>query len=262
MELFWIPFFSWCLLAFGGVPINRKDRDQAVKAIDKVASSNLAGDCVAVSPEGTRSTTGNILPFKKGPFYLWEQLKTPIIPLVIIGAYDLYPPGNQIPNTGRVYAKILSPILPTEAKTRNEMSALLRRRMLEAWRDSPADAGNELSWNKWLFYMSTLIGFYVALYAIFKYLPIIECIHYYGLTIFQAIIVFFLASMVMTILVFIHTMYTSFWLDALWSKVFGFRNSKSQVDLQKATNTITNNSNNNNNNNNTSSSNRVRNKST
>jgi 1-acyl-sn-glycerol-3-phosphate acyltransferase len=66
-ELFVVPFFSWISLAFGGIPVDRNNRDRAVKALRR--ASDAAKDsriCVVVAPEGTRSTTGQLLSFKKG----------------------------------------------------------------------------------------------------------------------------------------------------------------------------------------------------
>ena len=146
--MFLVPFFSWCLLAFGGVPIDRKNRDQAVRAITKAAKSAKIGDCLAVAPEGTRSKSGQLLPFKKGPFYLWQQLNTPIIPMVIYGAYELYPPGKNITMCGKVYVEFLTPIEPKEAESREDMSRLLRKRMLLAVCVSPKDAGRPLLWSE------------------------------------------------------------------------------------------------------------------
>ncbi|KAJ1391005.1 hypothetical protein B484DRAFT_298470, partial [Ochromonadaceae sp. CCMP2298] len=80
-ELFLIPFFGWCLTAYGGVAIKRGNRDQAVKALGAAAGAAGCGDCLAIAPEGTRSKSGQLMAFKKGPFYLWEQLNLPIVPL-------------------------------------------------------------------------------------------------------------------------------------------------------------------------------------
>ena len=89
-ELFLLPYFGWLLQAYGSVPIDRKNRNSAVISLE--IATEIA-DCVTIAPEGTRSTTGLLLPFKKGPFHLWESLNGPIVPLVIIGAFELLPPG-------------------------------------------------------------------------------------------------------------------------------------------------------------------------
>jgi len=66
-ELFTIPFFSWMSLAIGGMPVDRSSRERAIKALKhstEAARKNKI--CIAVAPEGTRSLTGQLLPFKKG----------------------------------------------------------------------------------------------------------------------------------------------------------------------------------------------------
>jgi 1-acyl-sn-glycerol-3-phosphate acyltransferase len=94
-ELFLIPFFSWLLFAFGALPVDRKNRKAAVASLDMAAST---GQCVTIAPEGTRSTTGQLLAFKSGPFHMWEQLQVPIVPVVVMGAYEMQPPGNKHSN--------------------------------------------------------------------------------------------------------------------------------------------------------------------
>ena len=118
-----------------------------MQSLDSAAARTHTGDCVAIAPEGTRSTTGHVLPFKKGPFHLFEDLKTAaIIPVVIMGAFDLYPPGRMINIPGKVYVKYLTPISPSEAPDKEKMSRLVRRRILTALLDTPADTGKELGW--------------------------------------------------------------------------------------------------------------------
>ena len=46
--------------------------------------------------KGTRSKTGHLLEFKKGPFHVWEHLHAPIIPMMIYGAYELFPAGENM----------------------------------------------------------------------------------------------------------------------------------------------------------------------
>jgi 1-acyl-sn-glycerol-3-phosphate acyltransferase len=93
-ELFLLPYFGWLMQAYGNVPIDRKNINSAVVSLE--IATELA-DSVLIAPEGTRSTTGQLLPFKKGPFHLWHSLHGPIVPIVITGAYELLPPGTSLP---------------------------------------------------------------------------------------------------------------------------------------------------------------------
>jgi 1-acyl-sn-glycerol-3-phosphate acyltransferase len=93
-ELFLIPIVNLLFYTFGGIPVDRSDRSAAVLALQSATESAKAGGgCVVIAPEGTRSKSGQLLPFKKGPFYIWDELQSPIVPLVITGAYELCPPG-------------------------------------------------------------------------------------------------------------------------------------------------------------------------
>jgi len=121
-ELFFVPFFSWLSLAFGGVPVDREHRDRAVGALKRSAEAAKNGKiCLAIAPEGTRSTTGQLLPFKKGTFHTWEQLHAPIVPVIIYGAYDLYPVGSWVNQCGHVAVRYLPAIMPSEATSRDDM---------------------------------------------------------------------------------------------------------------------------------------------
>ena len=74
-ELFLVPFFSWIAFAMGGVPVDRENRDRAINALKRSAEAAMNDNvCIVIAPEGTRSKTGQLLPFKKGhilklPFY-------------------------------------------------------------------------------------------------------------------------------------------------------------------------------------------------
>jgi 1-acyl-sn-glycerol-3-phosphate acyltransferase len=144
-ELFLLPFFGWLLFAFGGVPIDRADRQRAVRSLAVAAKQSKAGDTLLISPEGTRSPNGQLLPFKKGPFYLWENTRANIAPIVLYGAFDLFPPKQYMSHTGRVYVRYADPIMCDQVQGREDMSRRTRRRMLETLQDSPKDAGADLS---------------------------------------------------------------------------------------------------------------------
>jgi 1-acyl-sn-glycerol-3-phosphate acyltransferase len=94
-ELFLVPFLAQGLATFGCIAIDRNNRTAAVKSLQRAINSAKTGDCVMIAPEGTRSKSGQLIPFKKGPFYIWDDLQSPVIPLLIAGAYDLCPPGEN-----------------------------------------------------------------------------------------------------------------------------------------------------------------------
>ncbi len=154
-ELFLIPFFAWILSAYGGIAISRNDRNQAVNALKTSAerakrnTRSVSGSCVAISPEGTRSKSGQLAAFKKGPFWMWEELQAPIVPMIIIGAYDLYPPGKLMSLPGVVTVRFLAPIHANEisatdpSERRAEMSSLLRRKTLLSLKECPPGIGDD-----------------------------------------------------------------------------------------------------------------------
>ena len=208
-------------MAFGGVPIDRNNRDKAVKAIGSAVTVADArnGDCLCIAPEGTRSKSGQIMIFKKGPFYMWEQMKIPIIPLMIFGAFELYPPGKQMTIPGKVYARFLDPILPHEASSREDMSNLLRRRMLKDTMNAPSDIAVELTWSQRLQNWLYLYGFFWILWYAFNHLipSILRELH---MSVQYAWICFTIASVVITIVFYIYLVYLSHWLTPIYLRIF------------------------------------------
>ena len=168
-ELFLIPFLNLLLYTFGGIPIDRNDRNAAVSAIDNaMRSAETVGSCIMIAPEGTRSKTGNLLPFKKGPFYIWEDVQSTIIPVVITGAFELCPPGYFMNLPGRIYAQQLPPIPFDHNQTRESISKQLRVQMLEAIKKSPADAGSAISWGFRIKNILSIVALAVLQYWIYQ----------------------------------------------------------------------------------------------
>lgn len=202
-------------MSFGGVPIDRSNREQAINAIQAAISSAQAGDCLAIAPEGTRSLSGQILPFKKGTFYMWEQLQTPIVPLVFFGAYDLFSTKRNVPVSGKVFVRYLDPIYPHEAASREEMSALVRTKMLQAWKDSPIDTGAPLSWKARVEQLFITALFYGLLYGMYKYVPLSSFLHHHSISTFQFYGGLVGFCIIITLLFYVYLMYIDNWLSIL-----------------------------------------------
>jgi len=84
-ELFRIPVLGWLLRLAGDIPIQRGFGPSAAEAIAKCREVLTNRVSVMIFPEGTRSTTADLLPFKDGAFRLAIDAGVPILPLVVHG---------------------------------------------------------------------------------------------------------------------------------------------------------------------------------
>lgn len=94
-ELTRIPIFGRTMRALGTPIIDRHNRDQAVKDLEKTKTLMNQGIVLWIAPEGTRSRTGELKAFKKGGFITAIQADATIIPLAIIGANKICPNDNS-----------------------------------------------------------------------------------------------------------------------------------------------------------------------
>jgi len=92
-ELFRIPLLGRAMLAVGHVPIDRAARKSAFAAYDEAARRIRGGTSVLVFPEGTRSRTGELLPFKNAPFGLAIAAQVPVVPIYLHHTFEILPKG-------------------------------------------------------------------------------------------------------------------------------------------------------------------------
>ncbi len=93
-ELFYVPVFGKALAAGGFIAIDRRNRDAALRSLQRAGDLLVSGTHVWIAPEGTRSKTGRLLPFKKGAFYLALEAGLPILPVTLDGTRNALPPGS------------------------------------------------------------------------------------------------------------------------------------------------------------------------
>jgi 1-acyl-sn-glycerol-3-phosphate acyltransferase len=99
-ELFRLPVFGGALAAGGFISIDRGDRDAAIESLQRARDLLASGTHVWIAPEGTRSRTGNLLPFKKGAFYLAFEARLPILPVTVQGTRDALPADGMRSSKG------------------------------------------------------------------------------------------------------------------------------------------------------------------
>lgn len=144
-ELFALPVVGWIMASHGGVPINRRHRASAVQALAETGDrARELGLHIAMAPEGTRSKTGQLGPFKRGAMHMQEQLQWPVIPVTIRGAYELFPLKSYSNQCGKVIVRYHQPILASAVKSRDDLATRLRKEMLDAVAEEAHGAGHAM----------------------------------------------------------------------------------------------------------------------
>jgi 1-acyl-sn-glycerol-3-phosphate acyltransferase len=93
-ELAGIPLLGRAMLAAGHVTIDRTNRPRAMEAYARAAQRiRELGVSTVVFPEGTRSRTGELLPFKNAPFGLAIAAQVPLVPLYVHATFRILPKG-------------------------------------------------------------------------------------------------------------------------------------------------------------------------
>jgi 1-acyl-sn-glycerol-3-phosphate acyltransferase len=113
-ELFEVPVWGRAMKAAGFIRIDRRDSGQAMEALRAEGRSLLAsGTRVWIAPEGTRSRTGKLGPFKSGGFRMALEQGVRILPVAIEGTRDVLPAKGVVVHPGKhVAVTILPPIDP------------------------------------------------------------------------------------------------------------------------------------------------------
>jgi len=96
--------------AVGHIFIDRSSTAEAIKSINAAKEKIKNGTSVIFFPEGTRSKTSKLLPFKKGAFKLAFDLNLPILPLTINGTDKVLPTGTLNLFPGKIDIIIHPPI--------------------------------------------------------------------------------------------------------------------------------------------------------
>lgn len=93
-SLFKIPFFGWGISALGYIPVEREDPKEGLRSLLACISALQSGMSLVIFPEGTRSRTGELLPFKKGGMIVSIKTQVPVCPIAIYGTKDILPKGS------------------------------------------------------------------------------------------------------------------------------------------------------------------------
>ena len=125
-ELQRVPVFGWAYRASRHVAIDRENRVAAIETLRQAAAASREGVTFVIMPEGTRSRSGELLPFKKGGFHLALDTGLPILPVAILGSERLMRKGSWYILAGAIHVRVRPPI-ETRGLARDDIDGLAAR---------------------------------------------------------------------------------------------------------------------------------------
>jgi len=120
-ELGKIPLFGRALRQAGYVMIKRGQNRDALQSLFDATEVLKKGHSLHIFPEGTRSATGELLPFKRGAFRVAQKGGAPVLPITIIGSHLITPKKSLKINKGKITVIIDKPILPSSFNSLEEL---------------------------------------------------------------------------------------------------------------------------------------------
>lgn len=109
-ELRSFPVFGYAAEKGGNILIDRSNPKEAYRSLERARQKCTGGTSLIILPEGTRSRTGELGEFKKGAFWLAQQLDLPILPVSIAGTRSILPPDTLDLFPGRAVMRIHEPV--------------------------------------------------------------------------------------------------------------------------------------------------------
>lgn len=115
-EFFRVPILGTGMRMRGFIPVDRTNRERAFAAVDRAVVALRSGYSFLAFPEGTRSRTGRLQPFKKGVFVMAIKAGAPIVPISVSGGREIMRKGEFRIHPGTVRITIHDPV-PTAGYT-------------------------------------------------------------------------------------------------------------------------------------------------
>ncbi|MDX1774985.1 MAG: lysophospholipid acyltransferase family protein [Desulfobulbales bacterium] len=119
-ELFAVPIWGNAMRRAGYIPIDRSHGREAIKSLDEAAKKIAAGTSVIIFPEGTRSLDGKLHDFKAGAMVLAIKSGVPIVPVAILGTFEILPKGKLMMTPGKVQIRTGTPIITKQYNSRDK----------------------------------------------------------------------------------------------------------------------------------------------
>jgi len=143
-----IPILGLGMRLADFIPVDRDGRSESARQSVELANQVLAsGVNISTFPEGTRSRSGKLLPFKKGPFFLAMESGAPVIPISIWGSEQMMTKGSLLIKPGTAHLTFHPPVYPEQFSTREQLISAVRAAITSGlpqwmWGDEAEQAGH------------------------------------------------------------------------------------------------------------------------
>ncbi|MBN1611331.1 MAG: 1-acyl-sn-glycerol-3-phosphate acyltransferase [Polyangiaceae bacterium] len=126
-ELFKVPLWSTAMRRCGFIELDRANRSRAADSLRAAEAALSSGTSIWIAPEGTRSLTGQLLPFKKGGFHLALAARARILPVTIDGTRNVLPAKGRRIRRGLKVRVILGDPIDTKDFRRRDLERLAQQ---------------------------------------------------------------------------------------------------------------------------------------
>eukprot|EP00928_Gymnodinium_smaydae_P017675 TRINITY_DN16763_c0_g3_i1.p1 TRINITY_DN16763_c0_g3~~TRINITY_DN16763_c0_g3_i1.p1 ORF type:complete len:381 (-),score=44.54 TRINITY_DN16763_c0_g3_i1:105-1181(-) len=124
-----IPVIGWAMAMTGHVALQRNDRRSQLRVVKDCVAKLRGGASMFFFPEGTRSSSGVIGPFKRGAISIARRANVGLAPITVLGTGVLMPPGKEsmLHSTRAGVRLVCHPVIPAEEVQRCSDEELVSR---------------------------------------------------------------------------------------------------------------------------------------
>jgi 1-acyl-sn-glycerol-3-phosphate acyltransferase len=126
-ELLKVPILGYGMGYVNIMAIDRSNRERAIQTVRAATDRIASGISFAVFAEGTRARPGELLPFKKGAFFMAKEAGVPIVPVAIKNTDKLMGKGTGEAWPGVIEVVVLPPVPTNEANSEEDIKRLIER---------------------------------------------------------------------------------------------------------------------------------------
>jgi 1-acyl-sn-glycerol-3-phosphate acyltransferase len=143
------PFIGWHLNRSGQIPVDEESGSGSVAGLNRAIRVLKSGMPLFIFPEGGRTKDGQVQPFMRGPAYISIRARVPLVPMALIGTFELLPIHTHHFRPRPVKLVIGKPIDPAGYTIRqaDELTARLRDEILHLYEShaAPGDLSPSLA---------------------------------------------------------------------------------------------------------------------